>query len=307
MFKFNFDVKAESSEDPEAVKTDIFSKQENSEERESGITKDIDWYLSEKVQPLDNIISAMDFYELNAKEMEVGKTTIKHLVAGFLLEDLKEQSHLVNLDLRKSEEKHSDLISGVYEGGAKIWECTEDLLLYLSEKYEDSFWKEKRVLDLGCGCGLLGIYAMKHGARVDFQDYNKDVLEYITYPNILLNVDDSLSEDEKLKFVDNSTTLYSGDWSHFAELTRDVEKYDLILTSETIYNIANQQKLLDTFAGRLKSDGVILVAAKSHYFGVGGGLEQFSENIRLGNVFQSESVWQADENLKRGILQLKFK
>ncbi|EDW54091.1 histidine protein methyltransferase 1 homolog [Drosophila sechellia] len=307
MFKFNFDVKAESSEDPEAVKTDIFSKQENSEKRESGITKDIDWYQSEKVQPLDNIISAMDFYELNAKEMEVGKTTIKHLVAGFLLEDLKEQSHLVNLDLRKSEEKHSDLISGVYEGGAKIWECTEDLLLYLSEKYEDSFWKEKRVLDLGCGCGLLGIYAMKHGARVDFQDYNKDVLEYITYPNILLNVDDSLSEDEKLKFLDNSTTLYSGDWSHFAELTRDVEKYDLILTSETIYNIANQQKLLDTFAGRLKSDGVILVAAKSHYFGVGGGLEQFSENIRLGNAFQSESVWQADENLKRGILQLKFK
>eukprot|EP00099_Drosophila_melanogaster_P017792 NP_608740.2 uncharacterized protein Dmel_CG17219 [Drosophila melanogaster] len=307
MFKFNFDVKAESSEDPEAVKNDIFSKQENSEERESGITKDIDWYNSEKVQPLDNLISAMDFYELNAKEMEVGKMTIKHLVAGFLLEDLKEQSHLVNLDLRKSEENHSDLISGVYEGGAKIWECTEDLLLYLSEKYEDSFWKEKRVLDLGCGCGLLGIYAMKHGARVDFQDYNKDVLEYITYPNILLNLDDSLSEDEKLKFLDNSTTLYSGDWSHFAELSRDVAKYDLILTSETIYNIANQQKLLDTFAGRLKSDGVILVAAKSHYFGVGGGLEQFSENIRLGNVFQSESVWQADENLKRGILQLKFK
>lgn len=170
MFKFNFDVKTESSEDTEAVKNDIFSKQENSEERESG-TKDIDWYHSEIVQPLDNLISAMDFYELNAKEMEVGKMTIKHLVAGFLLEDLKEQSHLVNLDLRKSEENHSDLISGVYEGGAKIWECTEDLLLYLSEKYEDSFWKEKRVLDLGCGCGLLGIYAMKHGARVDFQDY----------------------------------------------------------------------------------------------------------------------------------------
>ncbi|XP_026835588.1 histidine protein methyltransferase 1 homolog isoform X2 [Drosophila erecta] len=249
----------------------------------------------------------MDFYEMNAKEMEVGKTAIKHLVAGFLLEDLKEQSHLVNLDLRKSEEKHSDLISGVYEGGAKIWECTEDLLLYLSEKYENSFWKEKSVLDLGCGCGLLGIYAMKHGALVDFQDYNKDVLEYITYPNIMLNLDDSLSEDEKLKFLDKSTTLYSGDWTHFAELTRDEEKYDVILTSETIYNINNQQKLLETFAGRLKSEGVVLVAAKSHYFGVGGGLEQFSESIRLGNVFQSESVWQAEENLKRGILQLQFK
>jgi len=86
-----------------------------------------------------------------------------------------------------------------------------------------------------------------------------------------------------------------------------VEKYDIILTSETIYNIENQQKLLETFAGRLKSDGIVLVAAKSHYFGVGGGLEQFSAKIKQGNVFQSESVWQADENLKRGILQLKFK
>ncbi|EDW87484.1 histidine protein methyltransferase 1 homolog [Drosophila yakuba] len=307
MFKFNFDVEVESSEDPEAVKTDLFSKQEDPEERESENTKDIKWYQSEKVKPLDNLISAMDFYELNAKEMEVGKAALKHLVAGFLLEDLKEQSQLVNLDLRKSEEKHSDLISGVYEGGAKIWECTEDLLLYLSEKYEDSFWKDKRVLDLGCGCGLLGVYAMKHGAQVDFQDYNKDVLEYITYPNIVLNLEDSLSEDEKLKFLDKSTTLYSGDWTNFAELSRNEEKYDLILTSETIYNIENQQKLLDTFAGRLKSEGVVLVAAKSHYFGVGGGLEQFSERIRLGNVFQSESVWQAEENLKRGILQLKFK
>jgi len=78
MFKFNFDVKAESSEDTEAVKNDIFSKQENSEERESG-TKDIDWYHSEIVQPLDNLISAMDFYELNAKEMEVGKIRTKRL------------------------------------------------------------------------------------------------------------------------------------------------------------------------------------------------------------------------------------
>nr|XP_016929114.1 histidine protein methyltransferase 1 homolog [Drosophila suzukii]XP_036671802.1 histidine protein methyltransferase 1 homolog [Drosophila suzukii] len=307
MFKFNFEVEADSSEDPQSVKSPIFDKEKDSEEADSENTKDIDWYQAEKVKPTDNLISILDFYELNAKEIEVGNTTIKHLVAGFLLDDIKAQSDLQDLDIRKSEENHSDLIAGVYEGGAKIWECTDDLLQYLSEKHEDSFWKDKRVLDLGCGSGLLGIYAIKHGARVDFQDYNKDVLEYITYPNILLNVDESLTDDEKLEFLDKKTSLYAGDWSHFAQLTKEVEKYDLILTSETIYNIENQQKLLETFAGRLKSDGIVLVAAKSHYFGVGGGLEQFSLKIKQGNVFQSESVWQADENLKRGILQLKFK
>ncbi|XP_016987686.1 histidine protein methyltransferase 1 homolog [Drosophila rhopaloa] len=307
MFKFNFEVEAESREDPEAVKSPIFSNEGDSEEPKPGYTKDIDWYQAEKVKPIDNLISTLDFYELNAKEMDVGNITIRHLVAGFLLEDIKAQAQLENLDIRKSEENHSDLIAGVYEGGAKIWECTESLLLYLSEEHEDSFWKDKRILDLGCGSGLLGIYAMKKGARVDFQDYNKDVLEYITYPNILLNADESLTEDEKLEFLDNHTTLYAGDWSHFAHLTKEVEKYDLILTSETIYNIENQQKLLETLADRLKPDGIALVAAKSHYFGVGGGLEQFSEKIKLGNLFHIQNVWQSDENLKRGILQLKFK
>ncbi|KAH8412669.1 hypothetical protein KR009_004422 [Drosophila setifemur] len=308
MFKFNFDVDAEASEDPEAVKSPFADqKEDNPEKPESEDAKDIDWYQSEKVKRTDNLLATLDFYELNAKEIDVGNTKLKHLVAGFLLEDIKTQTHLVNLDIRKSEENHSDLIAGVYEGGAKIWECTDDLLLYLSEKFKESYWQGKRVLDLGCGSGLLGIYAMKLGARADFQDYNKDVLEYITFPNILLNVEESLTDDEKSEYLENKTSLYSGDWAHFALQTKDVEKYDLILTSETIYNIDNQQKLLDTFADRLQTDGIVLVAAKSHYFGVGGGLEQFADKIKRGNVFQSENVWQADENLKRGILQLKFK
>lgn len=132
-------------------------------------------------------------------------------------------------------------------------------------------------------------------------------MEYITYANILLNLDESLTEAEKLKYLEEKTSLYSGDWSHFSDLTKESEKYDVILTSETIYNIDNQQKLLDTFASRLKPDGIVLIAAKSYYFGVGGGLDQFVEKIREGNVFLSESVWHAEENLKRGILQLKFK
>ncbi|XP_017037415.1 histidine protein methyltransferase 1 homolog [Drosophila kikkawai] len=306
MFKFNFEVEPESPSDPEAVKSPFVDKQEgDTEESQATDIKVIEWYHAERVKPIDNLISILDFYELNAKEREVGKTKIRHLVAGFLLEDIKAQTHL---DIKKAEENHSDLIAGVYEGGAKIWECTDDLLLYLSEKYEDnSFWKGKRVLDLGCGSGLLGIYAIKMGAQVDFQDYNKDVLEYITYPNILLNADESLSDDEKLEFLENQTCLYAGDWSHFSLLTKDLDKYDLILTSETIYNIDNQKKLLETFAGRLKPDGIVLVAAKSHYFGVGGGLEQFTHKIKMEKVFQTENVWQAEENLKRGILQLKFK
>ncbi|KAH8241126.1 hypothetical protein KR026_012578 [Drosophila bipectinata] len=308
MFKFNFDVEAEPSEDAVAVKSPFDDqKKDSGDQDELKDGQEIVWYKSVEVKAPENVISTLDFYELNAKDIDVGRTKLRHLVAGFLLENIKTQSDLENLDIKKSEDSHSDLLAGVYEGGAKIWEGTSDLLQYLSEQIKDSFWQEKRVLDLGCGSGLLGIYAMKLGARSDFQDYNKDVLEYITCANVLLNLDESLTEAEKLEYLDKKTSFYSGDWSHFTDLTKESEKYDVILTSETIYNIDNQQKLLDTFASRMKPEGIVLVAAKSYYFGVGGGLDQFEDKIREANVFVSESVWQADKNLKRGILQLKFK
>ena len=49
-------------------------------------------------------------------------------------------------------------------------------------------FQAKRVLDLGCGHGLLGICALKLGANFClFQDYNEDVLNKITAPNAELN------------------------------------------------------------------------------------------------------------------------
>ena len=68
---------------------------------------------------------------------------------------------------------NSDLISGVYEGGYKIWECTQDLVDYFTE--EDASKNEfagKLVCDLGCSGGLAGLMALIKDARnVHFQDY----------------------------------------------------------------------------------------------------------------------------------------
>ena len=44
------------------------------------------------------------------------------------------------------------------------------------------------VADVGCGCGLLGILALKLGAKcVVFQDFNHEVLSTLTFFNLLLN------------------------------------------------------------------------------------------------------------------------
>jgi hypothetical protein len=54
----------------------------------------------------------------------------------------------------------ADIIPGVYEGGFTLWECTLDMLNYL-DRIE---FKDKVVIDIGCGLGLLGIKAILKGA-----------------------------------------------------------------------------------------------------------------------------------------------
>ena len=54
-----------------------------------------------------------------------------------------------------------------------------------------------------------------------------------------------------------SFKFFSGDWADFTNKTSNSEKYDVILTSETIYNIENYAKLLDLFRIRLKENGLM--------------------------------------------------
>lgn len=80
-------------------------------------------------------------------------------------------------EVEATKQNHTDLISGVYEGGLKIWECTQDLADILTktdgedEKCLLDSFNGKNVLDLGCGAGVLGILGAIVGAKVTFQDY----------------------------------------------------------------------------------------------------------------------------------------
>lgn len=93
---------------------------------------------------------------------------MKHISPRTVLDYLNK--HDIKSSIVAAESSHSDLLSGVYEGGLKVWECTYDLLNHLEK--ENINFCDKNVLDLGCGAGLLGIYALSKGASfVAFQDY----------------------------------------------------------------------------------------------------------------------------------------
>lgn len=100
--------------------------------------------------------------------------------------------------------------------------------------------------------------------------------------------------------------FYAGDWSKYVEATTNDTKYDVILTSETIYNTENYCKILNVFKTKLKSDGVAFVAAKTYYFGVGGGCRDFEKLIKDDGILESEIVLVVSENVQREILKVKF-
>ncbi|NWU64796.1 MET18 methyltransferase, partial [Pterocles burchelli] len=229
----------------------------------------------------------------------------------------------------KSVSSHSDLIPGVYEGGLKIWECTFDLMDYFAEA--EIQFTNKTVLDLGCGAGLLGITALRGKAeKVHFQDYNSIVIDEITLPNVVANCikagnrmgsgDNKKTSKppskkprkaERLPDVLTKCRFFSGEWSEVSQLllssNKPFSKYDVILTSETIYNPDYYSALHDTLAQLLGKNGRVYLASKSHYFGVGGGIYLFEEFIEERNVFRSSIVKTIDKGLQRCIMEIAFK
>ncbi|KAJ6821172.1 uncharacterized protein M6B38_128380 [Iris pallida] len=118
----------------------------------------------------------------------------------------------------------SEMISTKPDGSLKSWESSIDLVNTLKHEIRDGqlSFRGKRVLELGCGYGLPGIFACLKGAStVHFQDPNAETIRCTTIANVLANLEqarDRQSRQPESPITPSRQQLapdvhfYAGDW-----------------------------------------------------------------------------------------------
>lgn len=316
---FNFSVEEEAAQGSSSF---VHEVQEDSDKVKHGrssaetrdcslkFQKDADVHISATIVTVKdwhrNLVARLhtppSLYSIPGSEIKLMYIDFSHIPE--IVADSKNIDNPSGLELKSllqlSDSYHSDLIPGVYEGGLKMWECTFDLVSFLAETSVDLVGKS--VLELGCGAGLPAIFSLVSGAEcVHFQDYNSEVLDYITIPSIICN-DKNFGTNQ---IIENRCQFYSGDWNHLPSLLPSEQCYDVILTSETIYYPSSQPQLLSTLKERSRvATGVVFVAAKCVYFGVGGTVKGFCSLVEEEGTFDVGEVWRVRASVPRVILKL---
>lgn len=165
--------------------------------------------------------------------------------------------------------KDTEVVPMVYEGGFKIWECSFDIIRSLAAEGGPDSDRPLRILDLGCGAGVVGIWCLLRFPRatVVFHDLNDTVLEQVTIPNCSANG------------VLDRASFCCGPW----HLARGLGQYDLVLSADTMYSLDALPDLIDILLRTLLASpgsSRAVLAAKRYYFGVGGGSSSFLGLVR---------------------------
>lgn len=217
-----------------------------------------------------------------------------------------------------------DVVRGEYEGGAQVWECTSDLLAALPSLP----LRAARVLDLGCGAGLLGAAALRAGAaRVVFSDLNRDVLERVTARTVSesrSSADVSVAGASGDARAD-AALFIAGSWDALLAVARGDasrcggrdcsvaaatlrERFDVILSAETAYRPENCAKLAALCDALLASPGgVAYFATKRFYFGseLCGGTDALCAAVaRYTPGLTAQRFAEYTDNVVRDIIQI---
>jgi len=177
------------------------------------------------------------------------------------------------------------------EEGLHLWESS--ILFSRFIKKNNNVFKNKKIIELGSGCGLLGISCLMFTdcAHLTFSDYQQSVLDNLL-KNISLNnlnhkhnlskENPSAEKNEKLLqpnclgcFPDRYSVL-NLDWRDYDQYK--LESFDLVIGSELIYSGGHIEELAILINNLLKPDGMALIAMPEKRSMTNMFLKYLSEN-----------------------------
>ncbi|TGO16092.1 hypothetical protein BTUL_0032g00550 [Botrytis tulipae] len=269
----------------------------------------------------------------DGKEIGIPRRELWDVRAQLMAEDEGNGEGLLGLG-------NDDVKTGVYEGGFKSWESSVDLVKVLSGRTIVGEGR-RRVLELGCGTALPSLAVFQwflenttsstSGLDLGLADYNPTVLQLVTLPNILLSwaqitksesweAEGELDIDEALisEFISALTSrninisLFSGAWSpDFVSLVTDKLHLScentIIIGAETIYSPTALKSFAETLMALLDlstgSNKTALIGAKKVYFGVGGSIEDFIEDVTARGALVNQ-VREESDGVRRAVIEV---
>jgi predicted nicotinamide N-methyase len=125
---------------------------------------------------------------------------------------------------------------------AKIWEASMVLADHLASREP---LPGSKLLEIGCGLGVVGIVAASFGHRITMTEQDPDALNFAR-ANVLTNLPPS----------GPTIDIRRLDWNH----PRFKRTFDLIVGSEIVYSQRDYEPLFRLFKSLLKQDGEIILA-----------------------------------------------
>ena len=159
---------------------------------------------------------------------------------------LKEKDIYINKDLSVKLTEQT-LFAADGGEGLHLWEASVVLTRYCLQNKE--IFKNKDIIELGTGCGLLGISILKQIPLINhytFSDYQDSVINNLN-TNLIRN---KLKDNKKYDIL-------KLDWRDYEKIDL---KYDIILGSELIYKGGYIQELAKLINKILKDDGICYIS-----------------------------------------------
>ncbi|MBI4536116.1 MAG: methyltransferase domain-containing protein [Ignavibacteriae bacterium] len=154
---------------------------------------------------------------------------------------------------------------------ADIWASSIELARYC---LGETLLRGKRVLELGCGLGLVGIAAAKAGAHVTMSDYEVDELEF-AWCNAVMNLPPQV--------LASSVTVSNLDWRYAVS-----GMFDVVLASDIVYERTSFLPIIRLLRQVLAPRGLAIFTDPSRSVGEEffktADLEGFAVKTRLHQV-----------------------